>query len=236
MTWTLVTGGAKGLGAVICKTLANQGRDVMVHYFDNAESAQEVVRECLAAGVKADCLQGNFATPESVKEFIRRFQLQFGTIRGLVNNVGTFALGSVSDTPTEQWLDLFQLNLHAPVELIQGLLPGLRQNRGAIVNIGMVGVDHGYADIYCSAYSAAKAALWLSTRALARELAAAHVTVNMVSPGYLESSIVKQPAEKLPMGREARLGEVAATVAFLLSDSATYITGQNIEVAGGIRL
>ncbi len=235
-TWTLVTGGARGLGAEICRTLATQGHNILVHYRSSSEAAQEVVQSCRKAGVSAEQIKGDFASLVLVQEFLRSNESFLGNVKALVNNVGTFSLGTVSNTPMDQWLELFQLNLHAPVALIQGLLPALRQHKGTIVNLGIAGIDRGYADTYCSAYSSAKVALWLSTRSLARELAPACVTVNMVSPGYMENSVVKHSRQPLPMGREGTLYEVAATVAFLLSESAAYITGQNIEVAGAVRL
>ncbi len=232
--WTLVTGGSTGLGAAICRTLASQGNPVLVHYHQNSEAAHALVGNCRALGVEADCIQADFSSNDSVQVFIGRCQSLFGAIASLVNNVGEFSTGSATVTPVEQWKELFQLNVFAPVAIVQGLLPGITRASGCVVNMGMVGIQHSYADIYCSAYSAAKAALWQLTRSLAKELLASRVRVNMVSPGYLETSVVKP--QSFPLGREASIQEVADLVAFLMGPSAHYITGQNIEVAGGVRL
>lgn len=235
--WTLVTGGAKGLGKAICMRLASCGHHVVVHYRHSEQEAQQIAQACERLGVRSGICQGDFSTPGSVKDFIDRYQVMFGETLAVVNNVGMFLQASASITPTDRWMELFQVNLHAPVAVMQGLLPSLRRNRGAIVNIGMAGVEHSYADVYCSAYTASKAALWQVTRSFAKELASAHVRVNMVSPGYLENSVVKPASlQSLPMGREATREEVAETVAFLLKDTTQYITGQNIEVAGAVRL
>lgn len=233
-SWTLVTGGAKGLGATICKTLAAKGHSIIVHYRQSNLAAQQVVAACRELGVEADCCQGDFSSPEFLQDFINRYESQFGEVGSLINNVGGFLTGSVIATPSHLWRELFETNLHAPVALIQAFLTGIKRAEGSIVNFGVAGVEHAYADVYSSAYSASKAALWQVTRSLAREMAPSNVRVNMVSPGYLETSVVK--SKTLPMGRDATLQETADLVAYLLSDSARYITGQNIEVGGGIRL
>ncbi len=212
IAWTLVTGASKGLGAAICTTLATRGTPVIVHYHRNSEAAKEVVEKCRKLGVQSDCIQGDFSSSASVHDFVNRYQTLFGEATALVNNVGEFAKGSATTTPVEGWKELFQLNVFAPVAIIQGLLPGLKRAKGCVVNMGMVGIQHSYADTYCSAYSAAKAALWQLTRSLARELLPSQVKVNMVSPGYLETSVVKP--ESLPLGREASIQEVADLVAF----------------------
>lgn len=235
--WTLVTGGAKGLGASICLHLAQAGSAVVVHYCKSQQDAESLIQKCRACGVAAETCYGDFSTSETVESFLKEYTQRFSDTCALVNNVGNFCLGAASATPIDQWQALFQSNLYAPIALIQGLLPSLRRHQGGIVNMGLAGVERQFADTYCAAYSTAKAALWQVTRSLARELASEHVRVNMVSPGYLESSVVMPSGGYIfPMGRAAALQEVADVVGYLLRNSNQYITGQNIEVAGGVRL
>lgn len=229
--WTLVTGGAKELGREICLELAKEGHNVSIHYLCSEKEALTTASECRKFGVEAECIQGDLRYPE---EFAKSYLKRFFPTRFLVNTVGPFLQSSVQDIKREQWEEIFSTNLFAPLLLIKALLPSLRSLEGAVVNLGVVGVDRFHPTLSCGGYSAAKAALWQATRSLARELAEERVRINMVSPGYLEHSVV-MPA-KLPMGRLASSKEVAKLILFLLSDSAGYITGQNIEIAGGALL
>ncbi len=237
MAWTLVTGGGKRLGAEICRTLAKQGYSVVVHYNTSAEDAHAVVKECRAYGVEADCIQGDFSTPQSTEEFIARYLQKFHMTAHLINNVGNYLVKSGLHTATGEWTHLFQTNVHAPCALMQALAPSIIQQRGAIVNIGTVGVQSIAANMNATAYRASKQSLWMVTRSLAAELAPSHVSVNMVSPGYLDISVdLPQDVSRLPMHRPGTCSEVARVVAFLLDPASAYITGQNIEVAGGVAL
>ncbi len=235
--WTLVTGGAQGLGAAICRILANREYALVIHYRDSADDAEQLAAYCRSLGVAAECCFGDFTTTAGVQTFLDHYRSRFPETQYLVNNVGNFKAGSPLLTPIDEWLDLFQVNVFATVAIVQGLISSIVAQQGAIVNIGLTGVGRYHADTYCGAYSAAKAALWQATRSLAKELAPQQVRVNMVSPGYMERSIDKPSCQQnLPMGREAKLSEVADAVAYLLSASSLYITGQNIEVAGAVRL
>ncbi|MDP1836635.1 MAG: SDR family oxidoreductase [Chlamydiales bacterium] len=231
-TWTLVTGGAKGLGAQTCMSLAKRGHNIVVHYLHSAEEAGQVAESCRSLGVNADCFQGDLSL---IDPFVQSYIERFEDTGYLVNNVGNFSLGTISEATSDEWQQLFQSNVFAPMLLTKGLLSSLKQHKGAVVNIGLAGIERFYADTYCAAYSAAKAALFQASRSLARELVPHQVRVNMVSPGYLESSVVK-PSQVMQLERLASLHEVAEAVAYFLSDDAKYITGQNLEVAGGVRL
>ncbi len=237
MNWTLVTGGAKNLGAEICRTLAAQGHSIVVQYRYSESEAQAVAQSCRDLGVEAEIIQGDFSSIETTVLFIVNYLARFRETKYLVNNVGNYFIGTALQTPLLKWGELFQNNVHVPFALIQALAPSIKKNQGSIVNIGVAGLAHGRADIYTTGYSCAKEALCLLTKSLAKELAPAHVTVNMVSPGYLESSVdLPKDVSALPMQRPGSLTETAQLVAYLLSPAASYITGQNIETAGGLRL
>lgn len=237
MGWTLVTGGAKNLGAVICIELARQGHSVVIHYKQSEEEAKSVLKECLKYNVSAEIIQGDFSTLESTLKFIDGYQKRFPETKNLINNVGNYLLGTSLKITPEQWYDLFQTNLHTPHVLINKLAPSIKKQQGSIINIGIAGLNALRADTYATAYTITKAGLLMLTKSLALELAPFDVRVNMVSPGYLENAVdMPKDLSKIPMQRAGSFTEVAEMVAFLLSNKAAYTTGQNIEIAGGVRL
>jgi 3-oxoacyl-[acyl-carrier protein] reductase len=231
--WTLVTGGAKRLGAALCLALAEKGHAVVVHYNRSQEEALEVVARCQAMGYPAAAIQGDFSSVEGVKDFASRYLQQFAETEVLINNVGDYFIRSALKTSIEDWTYLFQVNLHAPFILMQFLSDSLIRNRGQIINIGVSGLYRHTANTYATAYTLTKQGLWGLTLALARELAPQGVRVNMVSPGELDISI---DHHHIPMHRQATCWEVCRVVNFLLEPASQYITGQNIEVAGGLGL
>lgn len=237
MTWTLVTGGAKGLGAEICLTLARQGRNIVVHYNQSQKEAQSIAQQCRNAGVKAETMQGNLATTQGINSFISRYLETFPETDALINNVGNYLLKTATETTLQEWENLFLTNLTAPFVLSNALIPALKKNRGDLINIGVSGIQTGKADTYATAYSITKYGLWMLTKSLAKELAGEQIRVNMVSPGLMENAIdLENILPKVPMKTATPLKEVAELVAFLLKPENAHITGQNIEVAGGLRL
>ncbi len=230
----LVTGGAQGFGAEICLQLAEQGHDVVVHFRKSDPS--NILSRCQKYGVIVDAIQGDFSTVDLLEDFIRRYLARFPKTKGLVNNVGNYLIAPPSQTESKEWLSLFQTNLFTPVFLVRALLPALKEEKGRVVNIGTCGLTTPRALLHATAYAATKSALHFYTRSLAKELAPDHINVNMVSPGYLETSVDLEEAAELPMGRPATLKEAARAVLFFFDSQSSYITGQNLEVAGGFGL
>jgi NAD(P)-dependent dehydrogenase (short-subunit alcohol dehydrogenase family) len=231
--WTLVTGGAKRLGAALCLALAEKGHSVVVHYNQSREEALEIAANCKAISGQAATIQGDFSSSDNVKEFVIRYMEQFSETVALINNIGDYFIGSALQTSVENWIYLFQVNLHAPFILTQALVPSLIRNKGQIINIGASGLRRRSANTYATAYHLSKDSLFGLTLALARELAPQGIRVNMVSPGLLNFSVDQYP---IPMNRPAYCHEVCRVVNFLLDPESAYITGQNIEVAGGLGL
>jgi NAD(P)-dependent dehydrogenase (short-subunit alcohol dehydrogenase family) len=237
----LVTGGGKGLGAEICSHLARAGHNVVIHYRTSEQEAKRVAEQCHSYGVFAETIQGDFATQDSLESFIDRYLTLFPKTKGIINNVGDYLIAPSVGTTSLQWLSLFQTNFFSPVFLTQALLPSLKALKGSVVNLGVSGLRASRAFTKTTAYATTKAALLFYTISLAKELAEEGVKVNMVSPGFLDHSIedknalFKDPSE-LPFKRPATLFEVAYLVASFFDPHNSYITGQNIEVAGGIGL
>lgn len=235
--WTLVTGGALRLGAEICRKTARSGRNIAIHFRQNESEAMRLREELIGYGVKAEIIQGDFSTLESTELFLDRYQKHFANTDAVINNVGNYVIGPASTASPQELSALFQVNTIAPLTIIQALLPSLKQHRGRIVNIGMAGAQNAGANTHATAYHLSKLSLAMLTKSLAKELAVFGVSVNMVSPGYLEHS-VEMPSDMahIPAGRVGQFKEVAEGVVFFLDQGNAYITGQNLEVAGGIRL
>lgn len=232
----LVTGGARGLGAEICTQLALEGHDIIIHYRNSEKEAGRLVEICQKVGVKAEKIAGDFSSPENVDKFIAQFLKRFSRLKGLVNNVGNYLIASLSQTDQSAWFSLFQTNFFAPLVLTQAFLPALIKEQGRIINIGTSGLNGNRGNSYSTAYAASKSALLFYTRSLAKELAPQSVTVNMVSPGFLENSIDLDCAPSFFRKRPGTLKEAAELVAFLFEAASGYITGQNIDIAGGLGL
>lgn len=235
----LVTGGAKRVGAAICRRLHAAGAVIAIHYRTSsgeAEALRDELNACRpdsAAIFCADLLELS-ALPRMVEEVLAKF----GRIDGLINNASSFYATPLSGVNEEQWQDLLGTNLRAPLFLAQAAADGLRHSRGCIVNIVDIHAErpmHGHL-----LYSIAKAGLVALTRGLAQEMAP-YVRVNAVAPGVIlwpESSAWEDEEQRRKivahtlLKREGEPDDIARTAAFLIQD-APYITGQVISVDGG---
>jgi 3-oxoacyl-[acyl-carrier protein] reductase len=235
MSWALITGGAKRLGRTLALELAKRGHCVAVHYRKSCSEAENVVAECQQFGNQAVAIQGDFTSQRGVEEFLKRYQKQCSETSLLIHNVGNYYIGSLAKTSAEEWRALFQTNFHAAVQITQTLTDSLSEQKGAILAIGCSGLE-GRASKQSPAYRSSKIALLYYVRALASELAEKGVSVNMVSPGRLLNSVdlTEERIHAIPMGRPGELEEVARAVLFLADPTNRYITGQNLEVAGGL--
>lgn len=213
MKWVLVTGAALRLGAAIAKKLADQGHAVVIHYNTHEKQARELSAHCLGSEI----IQGDFAN--SLEDFIGRYKERFPNTKGLINNVGNYALGAPSSLSNID--TLLQTNLTAPMSITHALLPFIKKAKGHIINIGSANLSNPWT--YATPYGISKAALLFYTLSLAKELLG-DVRVNMVSPGYLDIS------EDLPSTvQPVKVLEAAHLIATLFEQNC--ITGQNVEVS-----
>jgi NAD(P)-dependent dehydrogenase (short-subunit alcohol dehydrogenase family) len=233
----VVTGGASGIGRATCEALAERGAHVLVVDIDD-EGARAVAREIGGTSVGADL--GEIATS------IKAIAEQAETVDGLVNAAGIVEPHAFPDTDPDDWRRVFRINLEAPHFLAQGLLPHFRRPGAAIVNVTSVSAETVLATSGATtpAYAASKAGLERASRSLAYELAEAGIRVNTVAPGYVRTPLTDEHAdahtaaviEQIPFRRWGSPVEIAAAIVFLLSDSASYITGGQLVVDGGLTL
>ena len=241
MKYALVTGGSRGLGKAICLEIASMGIPVIINYQSSASAAEDVKKQIEDAGGKAELLQFNVGNQDETVTTLDSWEESHPDdyIAYLVNNAGIRRDNMMFMMPDEDWHDVLNVSLNGFFYVTRKLLPKMmmRKHGGRIVNMaslsGLKGMQ-GQVN-----YSAAKAALIGATKALALEAAARNVTVNAVAPGFIETDMTKDlPQDELkqlvPMRRFGKPEEVAALVKFLLSDAASYITGEVISINGGL--
>lgn len=241
MKYALITGASRGIGQAIAKRLAATGMPVVVNYLNNVNAAQTTVKEITDAGGMAELLPFDASNPQEIDEAIERWEQAHPDdyISVLVNNAGIRRDNVLFMMPEEDWHKVLDTTLNGFFYITRRILKHMmpRRRGGRIINIaslsGVKGMP-GQAN-----YSAAKAGLIGATKALAQEVAPRQVTVNAIAPGFIETDMTRDlPKEELeqmvPMRRFGKPEEVAALVAFLASDDASYITGEVININGGL--
>ena len=233
----LVTGGSRGIGAAIAKSLAREGWPVGVNYRSDAEAAEAVVEEITNAGGRAKALKGDIGDLDTADQLFKTLEDEFGPVLVLVNNAGVRADGLSPQIDDEDWAKVIDTNLSAAFRLTRrALRPMIRARYGRVVNIAsIVGqrANPGQAN-----YAASKAGLIAMTKTVAAEVARRGVTVNAVAPGLIETDMTEGIAENLlehvPARRPGTPEDVAECVRFLASDGAGYVTGVCLTVDGGL--
>lgn len=241
MKYALVTGGSRGIGKAICLKFAQMGIPVLINYHTNETAALDVLNYVQSNGGSAYLLQFDVASEQEVSNAIERWEDEHPDdyVAYLVNNAGIRKDNLMFMMPEKDWHDVIDVTLNGFYYVTRKLLPKMmmRRHGGRIVNMASLSGLKGMPGQ--TNYSAAKGALIGATKALAQETASRNVTVNAIAPGFIESDMTKDlPQDELkklvPMNRFGRPEEVAALVGFLCSEEAGYITGEVININGGL--
>lgn len=241
MKYALITGASRGLGKAVAKMLAENGIPILINYQSNKIAAEEVLKAIIDNGGTAELLKFDVSDEREVEASLSKWEKEHPEdyVAYLINNAGIRRDNVMFMMPDKDWFDVINTNLHGFYHVTRRLLPKMmmRKHGGRIVNMSSLSGIKGMPGQ--TNYSAAKAALIGATKALAQEVASRNVTVNAVAPGFIETDMTKElPQEELkklvPMNRFGKPEEVAALVAFLCSDKASYITGEVISINGGL--
>lgn len=237
----LVTGASRGIGRAIALRLAAEGADVAVNFAGSSAKAEEVKEAIIKMGRKAVAIQADVKDVSSVASMVEEVKKTFGRIDILVNNAGVTRDGLLMRMKDEDWETVIDTNLRGVFQCTKAVSKiMMKQRYGRIVNmasvVGLVG-NAGQAN-----YAASKAGVIGFSKSVARELASRGITVNMVAPGCIDTDMTAVLSDKvrevmladIPLARVGKPEDVANAVAFLVSDEAAYITGQVINVDGGM--
>jgi len=237
----IVTGASRGIGAEIAKKLSAQGAKVVVNYSGNKDLAEAVVQDIKSAGGDAFAYQANVASAEEVKGLVEATLATYGAVHFLVNNAGITKDNLIMRMKEDEFDDVIAINLKGVFNTTKAVTRPMMKNRfGRIVNVAsIVGVsgNAGQAN-----YVAAKAGVIGLTKTTALELASRNINVNAVAPGFIQTDMTdvlpeevkEQLLERIPLHRLGTAEDVAHAVCFLLSEEATYLTGQTLHIDGGM--
>jgi 3-oxoacyl-[acyl-carrier protein] reductase len=236
----LVTGASRGIGAAAARGLASDGFAVACQYFSSADAAEEVAADCRRLGAEAQALAADLGSVASVARLKQRLDELGWEPSVVVHCAGIARYGLLDDTDEQEWDEVMNVHLKGAYALTRSFAPAMRWRRwGRMVHLSSIWGAVGASGE--AAYAASKGGLNAFTKSMARELASSGVTVNAIAPGAIDTDMLAAltPEERqalcqeIPLGRLGHAEEVAQLVRFLVSEEASYITGQVLGVNGG---
>tara|TARA_B100001142_G_C14286913_1_gene637306 strand:- start:787 stop:1539 length:753 start_codon:yes stop_codon:yes gene_type:complete len=239
----LVTGASKGIGKASALKLASMGANIAVNYFSSENEALDTVKEVQSLGVDAFAVQANVGKLDEVDSMISEIIKKFEKIDILINNAGIIQDGLLLRMSDEAWSKVIDTNLNGTFYCSRAAIKLMFKSRwGRIINIGSVVGLRG--NVGQTNYSASKAAINGFTFALAKEVATRNITVNTITPGYINTETVEVLSDKqkdaimnwIPMQKFGEVDDISNMVGYLASNNAKYITGQTISIDGGMAI
>ena len=239
----LITGATRGIGYAMAKCFAAEGAEIAFTYVNSVERANQVEQELAEIGVKAKGFQSDAASFENANQVAESVVKEFGKIDILVNNAGITKDGLLLRMNEQQWDDVLDTNLKSAFNYVRACAPlMMRQRSGNILSVSSVVGIHGNAGQ--ANYAASKAGLVGFTKSIAKELATRGIRANVIAPGFIMTEMTGKFDEKMlaewckgiPMQRGGDVEEVAKAALFLVSDQSSYITGQVLQVDGGMSM
>jgi len=235
----LITGGARGIGRAIALALAEQGWYVAICYRTSEKEAKETIEAIEKKGAHGLQVRCDVSDPKAAEALVKRVEKEWGRIDALINCAGPYHRINLLDETIEGWHSMFDNNLHPVFYLGRAVAPGMKKHKwGRIINFSMANADKLSAQTEITAHYIAKTGVLILTRSLARLLAPHGITVNSISPGFINSG--SAPEEELakmvktiPAGYVGSMKDAVEVARFLLSDEAAYINGANIHLSGG---
>jgi 3-oxoacyl-[acyl-carrier protein] reductase len=237
----LVTGSSRGIGRAIALELAKRGFSVVINNDEKPQEKIEVMNKINKIGQQAIYIQADVSDPDQVEEMIKKILNEFGRIDVLVNNAGVVMDKKLENMSIEQWNRVLSVNLTGTFNCTKSVIKYMKeQGEGKIINIASVVGEIG--NFGQSNYAASKGGVIAFTKTVAKEYAKDGILVNAVAPGFINTKMVQNIPERvmqkildqIPLGRLGAPEEVAKLVCFLASDDANYITGQVININGGV--
>ena len=235
----LITGGAKGIGRAVALDLAAQGWSVAICYRTSARAAAEVIAAVEKTGTRALSIQCDVSDPLAATQMVARVEKEWGRIDALVNAAGPYHRVELLKETIEGWRSMFDNNLHPVFYLSQAVVPGMTARQwGRIVCFSMANADQLIGQPQLTAHYIAKVGLLVLARSLARVVAQHGITVNAISPGFIDTGSAPKEelaamAKRIPAGYVGSVDDAVSAVRFLLSEEARYVNGTNIHLSGG---
>ena len=234
----LITGGARGIGRAVALDLAERGWSVAICYRTSSKEGSEVVEAVKKKGSQGWANQCDVSDPKAAVTLVQQVEHRWGRIDALINCAGPYHRVGLLQETVEGWHSMFDNNLHPVFYLSRAIAPGMIERKwGRIVCFSMANADQLVAQPQLTAHYISKVGLLVLVRSLARVMAPHGVTVNAISPGFIDSGSAPKEelaamVKRIPAGYAGTLGDVVSAVRFLLSEEARYVNGANLHLSG----